>query len=81
MSSANILNGIILLVKPHFSSLALAAFHFPVVPYIYAFGGKQRFSAGAAVTQPFLHSSILYLFKATVMSNLRAVTLYLVEFL
>ena len=29
----------------------------------------------------FLYSSILYLFKATAMPNLRAVTLYLVEFL
>ena len=30
---------------------------------------------------PFFHSSILYLFKATALPNLRAVTLYLVEFL
>ena len=61
MSSANILNGIILLVKPHFSSPALAAFHFPVVPYIWIwwekakkFCGKRRFPAGAAVLTPFL---------------------------
>ena len=44
------------------------------------FGGKLQFSAGAAIPPPFLHSSILYLFKATAMSNLWAVTLYLVEF-
>ena len=42
---------------------------------------NRRFSAGAAVPPPFLHNSILYLFKATAMPNLRAVTLYLVEFL
>ena len=40
------------------------------------FGGKRQFSAGAAFPPPFLHSFILYLFKATAMSNLRAVTLY-----
>ena len=33
-----------------------------------------------AVPLPFLHSFILYLFKATAMPNSRAVTLYLVEF-
>ena len=31
--------------------------------------------------RPFFHSSILYLSKASTMPNLRAVTLYLVEFL
>ena len=41
----------------------------------------KKISAGAAVRPPFLHSSILYLSKATAMPNLRAVTLYLVEFL
>ena len=45
------------------------------------FGGKWRFSARAAVPPPFFHSSILYLFKATAIPNLRAVTLYLLEFL
>ena len=45
------------------------------------FGGKLRFSAGAVVPPPFLHDSILYLFKATAMPNLRAVTRYLVEIL
>ncbi len=34
-----------------------------------------------AVPPPILHISIMYLFKATAMLNLRAVTLYLVEFL
>jgi hypothetical protein len=42
------------------------------------FGGKRRFSA---VAPPFLHSSILYPYKATAMQNLRPVTLFLVEFL
>ena len=42
------------------------------------FGGKRRFSV---LSPPFLQSSILYLFKATAIPNLRAVTLYLVEFL
>jgi hypothetical protein len=44
-------------------------------------GGKRRFSAGAAVPPPLFHSSMLYLFKATAMPNLRAVTLFSVEFL
>ena len=39
------------------------------------FGGKRRFSAGAVIPPQFLHSSILYLFSATTMQNLRAVTL------
>ena len=42
---------------------------------------REKISAGVAVSPPFLHSSILYLFKATAMPNLRAVTIYLVEFL
>ena len=41
----------------------------------------RRFSAGAAVPLPFLHSSILYPFITTAMPNLRAVTIYLVDFL
>ena len=45
------------------------------------FGGKLQFSAGAAIPPPFLHSSILHLLKATTMPNIRAVTLYWVEFL
>ena len=44
-------------------------------------GGKRRFSAGAAIPPPFIHSSKLYFFKRTAMQNLRAVTLYLIEFL
>ena len=40
-----------------------------------------QFSVGAAVQHTFLHSYILYLFKATAMPNLRAVTLYLDELL
>ena len=42
------------------------------------YGRKRRFSA---VAPPFLHSSILYPYKATAMQNLRPVTLFLVEFL
>ena len=42
VSSANILIGIILLVKPHFSSPALAAFHFSVVPYIWIWREKAK---------------------------------------
>ena len=39
------------------------------------FGGKRRFSAGAAVPPPFLHSSIFFTTKATAVQNFRAVTL------
>ena len=42
---------------------------------------EKQISAGAAVPPPILHSSILYLFKATAMPNLKAVAFYLVEFL
>ena len=43
------------------------------------FGGKRRFLAGAAVPPPFLHSSILFSTKATVVLNFRAVTLLWAE--
>ena len=45
------------------------------------FGGKWRFSAGAAVLPPFLHSSILFTPKATAVQNFRAVTLLWAEIL
>ena len=38
-------------------------------------GGKRRFSVGAAVPPPFLHSSMLFSTNATVVPNFRAVTL------
>ena len=40
------------------------------------FGGKQRFLTKTAIPLPFLHSSILYLFKLTAMPNFSAVTLF-----
>ena len=43
------------------------------------FGGKQRFSAGAAVPLPFLHSSILFSTKAIAVPNFKAVTLLWTE--
>ena len=42
-------------------------------------GWKRRFSAGAAVSPPFLHSSIFFTTKATTVPNLRAVTLLWAE--
>ena len=42
---------------------------------------QKKKLVGEAVTPPILHSFILYLSKETTISNLRAVTLYLVEFL
>ena len=43
------------------------------------FGGKRRFLAGAAVSPPFRHSSILFTTKATAVQNFRAVTLLWAE--
>ena len=43
------------------------------------FGGKRRFSAGAAVPPPFLHSSILFFTKATAVPNFKAETLLWTE--
>ena len=42
---------------------------------------QKKNLVGEAVTPLILHSFILYLSKETTISNLRAITLYLVEFL
>ena len=45
------------------------------------FGGRWRFSAVAAVSPPFLRSSLINIIKATTIPKLTAVTHFLAEFL
>ena len=45
------------------------------------FGGRWRFSTVAAVSPPFLRSSLINIIKATAIPKLTAVTHFLTEFL